>query len=183
MVLATWTKAFIAYFSERAWRRFFVVLIAAVVCIQMGRVIAKPLGDFHLHWKFGGRLVSDLFLYDVNGLDLPYLPFWAVVHAPLSYLDVHLAQICLLPIFGLAAYGLFRVLARMSARQWPVSEAHVFLGNHHHGFPRQPVLVRDIIECGVNLALVALAWGPFGVGGIAGMCWADPCWALRLPSK
>jgi hypothetical protein len=145
--------------SERGWRRLAIGVILLVACLQMSRVIREAQGDFHLHWQFGNKLVAGEYLYDVNGLDLPYLPFWAVSHAPLSFLPMHIAQICILPIFGLAGFFLFRVLARISARSWPVSERFAFWGAILTIVLASRFLVRDILECGVNLALVALSWG------------------------
>lgn len=148
-----------ARISERRWRQVAVALIVIVAGIQAGRVIAEPRGDFHLHWKFGGRLAAGLYPYDENGLDLPYLPFWAVVHVPLSFLPLHAAQIAILPVFAIAAYGLFRILARLSARTMPIDERLAFWTTIAAVLLASRFLVRDILECGVNLALVALAWG------------------------
>ncbi len=144
--------------AEQHWRRTAIVLIAVAAAIQMGRVLVEPQGDFHLHWRFGKKLAAGEFLYEVNGLDLPYLPFWAVAHAPLSFLPMHAAQICLLPIFSLAAYGLFRILARVSAGRWPLEKRLATWGTILTLLLASRFWVRDILECGVNLGLVALAW-------------------------
>jgi hypothetical protein len=161
MFLRTWLQNLGSRFSERDWRRWAAFVIVLVVSLQMLRVIREPQGDFHLHWQFGKRLVADQYLYDVNGLDLPYLPFWAVAHAPLSFLPMHAAQVCILPIFAIAAFALFRILARLSARAWPVEERFAFWGAVLTILLASRFWVRDILECGVNLALVALAWGAF----------------------
>ncbi len=156
-----WTRLrnVLGRYSEREWRRVAVGLIGLVALLQMSRVVAEPRGDFHLHWRFGRRVAAGMYPYDKNGLDLPYLPFWAVAHAPLSYLPMHTAQICILPVFVLAAFGLFRVLGRVCERAWPVPDRFVFWGAVLTIFLASRFLVRDILECGVNLALVALAWG------------------------
>lgn len=161
MFLRTWLQNLRGRFSERDWRRWAVGAFVLVAALQMLRVVREPEGDFHLHWQFGKRLVADQYLYDVNGLDLPYLPFWAVAHAPLSFLPMHIAQICILPIFAIAAYALLRILARLSARTWPVEERFAFWGAILVILLASRFWVRDILECGVNLALVALAWGAF----------------------
>ncbi len=149
----------ISRYSERQWRQVAAGLIGIVALIQMGRVVGKDQGDFHLHWRFGGRLAAGIYPYDKNGLDLPYLPFWGVAHVPLSYLPMRAAQICLLPLFALAAFGLFWVLRRVSQRSWPVPDRYAFWGVVLTIVLASRFLVRDILECGVNLALVALAWG------------------------
>ena len=64
-----------------------------------------------------------------------------------------------LPLLALAAFGLFRVLRRVSERCWPVPERSVFWGTVLTIVLASRFLIRDILECGVNLALVALAWG------------------------
>ena len=157
----------LAQVPERHWRWWAVGAIAVVALSQFGRVIAEPQGDFHLHWQFGGRLAAGEYPYADSGLDLPYLPFWGVVHAPLSFLPMHLAQIAILPIFGIAAYCLFRTLSRLSSRLLPVDEHQAFWATIFTVLLASRFLVRDILECGVNLALVALAWGA---------CW---CWWNR----
>lgn len=159
--LRTWLQNFGSRFSERDWRRWTIGVIVLVAALQMLRVIKEPQGDFHLHWQFGKRLVAGEYLYDVNGLDLPYLPFWAVAHAPLSCLPMHLAQVVILPVFAIAAYALFRILARLSAQAWPVEDIFAFWGAVLTVLLASRFWVRDILECGVNLALVALAWGAF----------------------
>src|SRR5690606_13173123 len=118
---------------------------------QMARVLAEPQGDFHLHWQFARNLVAGEYPYDDNGLDLPYLPFWAVAHAPLTFLPMHTAQICLLPLFGIAGYGLFRILARISERAWPINERLAVWGTILTILLASRFLVRDILECGINL--------------------------------
>ncbi len=159
MFLRTWLQNIGGRVTERDYRRWAVGIIALIACLQIFRVVKEPQGDFHLHWQFGKRLVANEYLYDVNGLDLPYLPFWAVAHAPLSNLPMHVAQICILPVFLIAAYALFRILAKVSARTWPVEEWFVFWGAILTILLASRFWVRDILECGVNLALVALAWG------------------------
>ena len=158
-MLLTRMRNVIGRYSEREWRRVAVGLIGIAALIQMGRVVGEPQGDFHLHWRFGGRLAAGVYPYDKNGLDLPYLPFWAVAHVPLSYLPMHAAQVCILPLFVVAAFGLFRVLRRVSERSWPVPERYPFWVTVLTIVLASRFLVRDILECGVNLALVALAWG------------------------
>lgn len=159
-------KNHLANVPEHHWRRWAVGVVAVVLLSQFARVIAEPKGDFHLHWQFGGRLAQGAYPYADNGLDLPYLPFWGVVHAPLSFLPMHLAQILILPIFGVAAWFLFRALSRLSAQTSPIDERQAFWLTILTVLLASRFLIRDIMECGVNLALVALAWG-------AVWCWRN----------
>ncbi|MCA9070984.1 MAG: hypothetical protein KDA84_18785, partial [Planctomycetaceae bacterium] len=119
MSTPVWLKPVLGRISERHWRRVALGVMGLILCAQMGRVIVEPRGDFHLHWRFGARLVAGEFPYDENGLDLPYLPFWAVVHAPLSFLSMHAAQILILPVFLIAGYALWRVLDKVAASTSP----------------------------------------------------------------
>lgn len=156
-----WLKPLVGRVSESNWRRVTLGVLGLIACIQMGRVLVEPRGDFHLHWRFGSRLVTGEYLYDKNGLDLPYLPFWAVAHAPLSFLPMHAAQILILPIFAIAAFGLFCVLRKVSAESWPLGERFAIWTAILAIVLASRFWVREILECGVNLALVALAWGAF----------------------
>lgn len=166
MATPVWFKRFGEQFSERTGRRVALGVIGLIVCVQMGRVLAEPRGDFHLHWRFGARLVAGEFPYDEYGLDLPYLPFWAVAHAPLSFLPMHAAQILILPIFLLAAFGLYWVLRKISEANWPLEARPAFWTAILTTLLASRFWIRDILECGVNLALVALAWGAF-------WCWRN----------
>jgi len=145
--------------SEPTWRRIAIGVIAVAAIVQSVRVIAEPQGDFHLHWKFGGRIAAGQYPYAENGLDLPYLPFWGVAHAPLSLLPMHAAQDLILPIFFISAYALFSILRKLSDPVWPLSDRYSFWAAVLVIVFAARFLVRDVMECGVNLALVALAWG------------------------
>lgn len=142
------------------WRRIVLVAGVVVFLIQGIRVATHPgMGDFDLHWTFGNRLVSGIYLYDPNGgIDQPYPPFWALAHAPLSMFPSHVAQLLLYPLFLGALALLLRVLNRLSEKHLPLTRDRVFWTAALAVFLTSRYLVRDMPECGVNLALVALSW-------------------------
>jgi hypothetical protein len=143
------------------WRRVKPVVIGlglAVLIAQWVRVGTDEVGDFRLHWEFGRRLATGEWPYGKNGLDLPYLPFWALAHVPLTVLPVRTAQVVLVPLFALALVGLGRTLRTLTAAHWPLDGEETFWTFVLAVLLASRFLVRDILECGVNLALVALAW-------------------------
>ncbi len=149
---------------ERAWRRWVVATGIAVLLIQWISLGFQQRGDFKLHWELGRRLAAGTFIYqpspggDPRGLDFPYPPFWALAHAPLTILSCHAAQLVLYPLAALALVGLLRVLHRLCEKSMPVRPAAAFWLSAAAVALAGRFLVRDAVECGVNLALVALSW-------------------------
>lgn len=140
------------------WRRVLIVVGLIVVCSQWVRVVRHPTGDFGLHWEFGRRLAAGEPLYGDWGLDRPYLPFWAVVHAPLTMFPKPVAQAITLPLFLVAFVGLVSVLHRLAERRLPADRDAEFWIVAIAVLLAGRFLIRDVLESGVNLALVALAW-------------------------
>ena len=68
-----------------------IAVVIGMVAIKWLNIIRSPRGDFLNHWEFGRRILSGQFLYEF-GLNIPYPPFWAMAHAPLTALSVGLAQ-------------------------------------------------------------------------------------------
>lgn len=141
-------------------RRLAQVLMAVgiLVCAwQLVRVAQKPRGDFPLHWELGRRLAAGEFIYE-RGLDVPYLPFWALAHAPLSVVPVTVAQPLMFPMFLAALLVTLATLNRLTARHLPLSKDARTWTAVVSVWVCAGVLHRDTFECGVNLALVALSW-------------------------
>ncbi len=153
-----------------AWRRAAVGLVALVVCVQFLRLAGHLSSDFGVHWESGRRLAAGESLYarqggqDELGHNYPYPPFWALAHAPFSFLPMHSARLLLYPLFVLAAFGLIQTLNRLTQTHEPLNEDRRFLVVAGAVFMASRFLVRDMPECGINLALVALSW------------WAVACW-------
>ncbi|HUG89629.1 MAG TPA: glycosyltransferase family 87 protein [Planctomycetaceae bacterium] len=140
-----------------AWNRVAVALVAAVFLIQWAHVAVRPRGDFHLHWESGRRLVAGEFLYD-GSLNCSYPPFWALAHAPLTVLPMHAAQVLLFPLCALALAALVWSLADVLREHLPASRGSIFWSSVLALGLASRFLVRDMLECGVNLALVAASW-------------------------
>jgi len=132
-----------------------VALIALIA--QFVRICETERGDFNLHWKLGHRLLIGEYIY-LNGTDCPYPPFWAVAHAPLAFFPRHIAQILLFPLFVVSFVMLLRVLDRLTERSMPLHSEQTFWVSVIAVVFSSRFLIRDMPECGVNLALVALCW-------------------------
>ena len=147
--------------SHRRWKTVVITLGLIAFAVQWVRVGSKEVGDFKLHWEFGRRLVAGEYLYGEFGTDLPYLPFWALAHAPLTILPTRAAQVVLVPLFLLAFWGLTRTLGQLSNRHWPIDKDRAFWLMALATLMASRFLIRDVLECGVNLLLVTLAWLSF----------------------
>ena len=139
------------------WKRVVIVAAAVIVGLQWIRIAAKPRGDFLLHWELGRRLAAGEFIYE-RGLDHPYPPFWGLAHAPLSVVSMPVAQTLLFPLFLISAAGLLWALRRLSQDHLPLSRDATFWVAAAALALGSRFLVRDMLECGVNLMLVALSW-------------------------
>jgi|GEM_PF-6914851 len=178
------------------WKKKTVLGVGIVLLVlQAVRMTVDGKGDFNLHWESGRRLVTgdDLYYF---GLNCPYPPFWALVHAPLSFLPIPVAQLLFYPLFLVAFLLLGRTLRRMTkggvsqpSPRFSLRGRGRILEPAHHEPPHagsvedsvpshlgridanarfwifvgavlltSRFLVRDMMECGVNLLMVALAW-------------------------
>ena len=139
------------------WRRIVVGLVALIFCVQWAHIAARPRGDFHLHWEFGRRLAAGEFIYG-NNLNCSYPPFWALAHAPLTVLPLPAAQAVLFPLCAVALAVLLWSLSDVLREHFPAPRPVVFWSAALALGLASRFLVRDMLECGVNLALVAAAW-------------------------
>jgi hypothetical protein len=135
-------------------RRAAVAAAFVVVLASFFQTARRPRGDFPNHWEFGRRMAAGEFIYE-RGLDVPYLPLWALVHAPLTVLPVHAAQLVLFPLSLAAAALLLWVLDRLTRRSFPLDRERRFWVAALALLLSIRFLLRDMSECGVNLALVA----------------------------
>lgn len=153
-----------------AWKKTVVALVAMVVVVQFVRLVYRPKGDFDVHWESGRRMAAGESLYaktdgqDELGHNYPYPPFWALAHAPFSFLPIHPAQLLLYPLVVIAGFGLVKTLHRLTGASDPLTADGRFWVTTGTVFMTSRFLVRDMPECGVNLALVALSW-------LAVECW------------
>jgi len=136
-----------------------LILMALVVVVtQWGRAAARlEDGDFYLHWQFANRFVHHRFLY-ADGMHLPYPPFWAMAWSPIAALSLRAAKIVCYPISLVALGGLLFLLDRLTRRHLPLGRAPRFWATAAALALASRFLVRELPECGPNLALVALTW-------------------------
>ncbi len=152
------------------WRRVAIGLVGLIVIGQFLRLTVHLKGDFDVHWESGRRMVAGEPLYaqaggqDSLGHNYPYPPFWAFVHAPFAFLPMLPGQLLLYPLIVVAGVVLIKTLHRLTGRSEPLSADKIFLVTAGTIFLTSRFLVRDMPECGVNLALVALSW-------LAVECW------------
>src|SRR3989440_2924919 len=149
---------------ERAARTGLIVIGLGLLLFNFLRIIIRPIGDFHYHWQLGLDLLNGRSLYLGPGgrppeYPNPYPPFWAMVYAPLTMVSAHVAQILVfLPLY-LGSLGLLVwTLHRLTQRHLPLDRTREFWGTALAMLVALQFLARDMAECGVNIALVALAW-------------------------
>lgn len=142
---------------QRMWMRIAIGVGIAIMLVQWFRIGVKPRGDFHLHWETGRRMVAQTFIYE-NGDNYPYPPFWGLAHAPLSAMPMHAAQVFVFPLYLGSLVLLLWSLRRLSQDYFPLNRATLFWATAAAVFLSSRYLVRDMMECGVNLMLVALSY-------------------------
>src|SRR5437868_12008925 len=149
---------------ERAARAGLILIGLGLLLFNFVRIIVRPTGDFHYHWQLGNDLLNGRSLYLGPGggapnYPNPYPPFWAMVHAPLTIFSAHLAQILLfLPLY-LGSLGLLLwTLHRLTQPHLPLDRTREFWATALAMLIAVQFLARDMAECGVNIALVGLAW-------------------------
>ena len=142
---------------NRLWRTVMIALGVTVSIIQFVRIARKPPGDFHLHWLSGKFIATGQFLYTDN-INYPYPPFWGFVHSVLAGIPMETAYLLVYPLFFLALYFLVWSLNRLSEIHFPLGKNELFWVVTIAILLSSRYIVRDMLECGVNLALVALSW-------------------------
>lgn len=140
-------------FSKRAVVATFFV----VAGIQWARLVHKPDGDFHLHWELGRRMAAGEYLY-AHGTDAPYPPFWGLAHLPLSVFSDHWGQVVAFPLFFVAFGTLLWSLRRLTEQGIPLTKDAAFWAAAAAVALCSRYLVRDMVEVGVNLFLVAMSY-------------------------
>lgn len=145
-------------FSHRRGVKIALVVAGLVIfVVQTIKVGAAPSGDFPHHWEFGRRLVVGTPIYS-HGLDVPYPPFWALVHAPLTALPPQAAHVLCQSLFLVGFVALLWSLLELTRPHWPLGREAEFWVATGAVVLASRFLIRDMIECGVNLFLVSLSW-------------------------
>ena len=120
-------------------------------------ILSEPRGDFPNHWEIGRRLLAGEYIY-ANGLNSVYPPLWALAHAPLTLVNVHLAQIIGYVLAPLSLAALLWLLHQLSREHFPLDTGRLFWSSTLAIFLNISFLSRDLPEIGINTALVSLSW-------------------------
>ncbi len=141
----------------RRFRWLPVTVAAACLIFTWIQIIVAPRGDFHGHWEFGRKMAQGVHIAEDPACFM-YLPFWGMMHAPLSLIRMHLAQILVYPLAGISIAVLIQTVRRLSEKHLPLSKDALFWSTTMSIFLASTFLVRDLPEVGINTFLVALPW-------------------------
>lgn len=149
--------------ARRTLRACAIAGAAVVVGVIGAQIVVRrePVGDFPLHWRFGGRFLAGRYLYG-DGHD-PYPPAWGLACALLRAFPLHAAQVLAYPSGPAVLAGLTILLDRLSRRSLPLDRAARFRATTLALVLASRFLIRELPECGPNLVMVALTWA-----GLAG---------------
>ncbi|MEX0713186.1 MAG: glycosyltransferase family 87 protein [Pirellulales bacterium] len=151
-----WKRWFVD--RRHVWRRVVIGIAVAIVLVQWTRAARKPHdGDFFLHWKFAGRFVAGQMMY-AEGLDIPYPPFWGMAWSPTAALPLRAAKTLFYPVSLASLAVVLFVLNRLTRRHLPLEREPLFWTTVIALALAARFLVRELPECGPNLALLALSW-------------------------
>src|SRR5262245_619757 len=142
---------------ERMLRHAVVAVAAIALAVIWVRLAVRPSSDLLNHREFGRRFIEGSFLYD-GGLDYPYLPTWALAHAPLAGIPSGIVSAVVFPV-GVAALALIVWILQGFARTamplrqdlifWVIAAAVTLVARF---------LIRDLLDGGENLIVVGLTW-------------------------
>lgn len=138
-------------------RLLLAIGLVAVVIIWV-RLVLRPSGDLLNHQEFGRRFLAGTFLYD-GGLNYPYLPTWAMAHAPLAVIPSWLVSALVFPIGLASLLALLWMLDRMSRHALPLDDHKTLLVTAAAVALSSRFVIRDLVDGGENLMLTAIAWG------------------------
>ena len=170
--------------ATKNWPLVLLGTLAAVIFFwRWWRTYCVPEGDFTLHWIFGRRFLAGGFLY-AAGMHTPYPPFWAMASSLLTIGPMARMRVILYP-FGLVPLAaVLWILQRRLKPHWPLDRRQTTWALILAVLLSSRFLIRELPECGANLAMVALAWSGVyawtqkrdGLGGLAiGLATALKC--------
>ena len=164
--------------------RLAVTIVALGILIsQWVRVVVKtnPYDDFRLHWNFARRFVAGQDLY--GGGNLPYPPFWGMANAPMTLMPPRIAHLALLPLGAAALVVLTSALHCVSRRHLPLDRDRLFWATAAALALSSRFLIRDLPECGPNIAMVALSWAGLALWGNGRARAGGACLGLAMALK
>ncbi|MGE3805388.1 MAG: glycosyltransferase family 87 protein [Gemmataceae bacterium] len=132
-------------------------LALGLVWCYRGLATLEADGDFRNHRAWGRMFLAGDFLYH-GGLNIPYTPYWALVHAPLALLSEQAAFRVHLTL-GLLALGVIVALSVSAARQVHGLSADLSLALAGLLLLLSSrAILRDLQDGGANLIVIALTW-------------------------
>jgi hypothetical protein len=170
------TPAPLAWLVARRGRvaRVLIVAFVGLFLANWARVIARPVGDFALHWRFGERFARGAWLYE-GGMHKPYPPAWALASSVLTVGPMPVVRAALYPLGLAPLVALLWMLHRMTAARLPLDRERAAWAAGLGVVLASRFVIRELPECGANLTIVALAWagiflwwrGREGAGAVA----------------
>jgi alpha-1,2-mannosyltransferase len=142
---------------ERECRRAVAAIAVIAVVVAWIRVALSPPGDLHNHREFAVRFLAGTNLY-AGGLNIPYTPFWALAHGPAAVLPALAMPALLFPIGIVALAVLLAVLDRIFSGVLPIDRRAIFWVAAGSVALASRFVVRDLLDTGPNLVVVALTW-------------------------
>jgi hypothetical protein len=143
--------------AERVAWRTLLALVGVGLLVQWVSVAVAPRGDLLNHVRWAWRLREGAWMY-ADGANLPYLPFWAVVHVPFTWIAEAWAPLLAWPLGLLAASTVVWTVDRMAAPHLPLPERAAGWATAAGLLLASRYVVRDLFDGGPNLAVLALAW-------------------------
>lgn len=143
--------------NQHHWKRVIISLGIIISIIQFLRIMRHPPGDFPLHWKSGKFIATGEFLYTEN-INYPYPPFWGYIHSVFANISMESAYLLIYPLFFIVLTLLIWCLDQLCKKHFPLKHNMLFWTTVIAIVLSSRYLVRDMLECGANLALVALSW-------------------------
>lgn len=151
------SAAVIATMRSRGARQIALAVALVAATAIWTRLAVRPSSDLLNHRELGRRLLDGTFLYS-GGLDYPYLPTWALAHAPLALVPAAFASAIVFP-FGLASLALLLwTLDRLTRMARPLDAATAFAVGAAAVVLTSRFLIRDLLDGGENLMLTAMVW-------------------------
>jgi alpha-1,2-mannosyltransferase len=143
---------------QQVLARLLLAVGLIAVAIIWVRLFLRPSGDLLNHQEFGRRFLAGTFLYD-GGLNYPYLPAWAMAHAPLALVPPRLVSAVVFPIGVASLLALLWMLDRLSRPALPLDGHKTMLVGAAAVALSSRFVIRDLVDGGENLILTAIAWG------------------------
>jgi hypothetical protein len=144
--------------ARRHARRAVLAVAFIAIAILWVRVAVRPSTDLLNHQEFGRRFLAGEALYR-GGLNYPYPPAWAAGNAPLALLPASVVTAVLFPLGLMSLVAVLFVLHHLSSKALPLPPGAAFWVATAAVALSARFLIRDLLDGGPNLVLMAMVWG------------------------